>query len=61
MGMLDEALLDDEGFYFLGPFDGPIGKQPFLEGSRAFALRASFPDFDFQAHDFRVDEVGWGG
>lgn len=39
-------------------FDGPIGKQPFLRGSRAFALRASFPDFDFQAHDFWVDEVG---
>ena len=26
----------------------PIGKAPFLEGSKGFDLRGAFPDFDFQ-------------
>merc|ERR1719502_2039430 len=56
MGLKDGSLLD-ESFYFIGPFDGPLGKEPFLEGSKSFDLRGAFPDFDFNAHHFRVDEV----
>ena len=56
MGLKDASLLD-ESFYFIGPFDGPLGKEPFLEGSKSFDLRGAFPDFDFNAHHFRVDEV----
>ena len=56
MGLKDADLLDED-FYFIGPFDGPLGKTPFIEGSKSFDLRGAFPDFDFNAHHFRVDEV----
>lgn len=35
----------------------PIGKRPFVDGSKTFDLRGAFPDFKFNEHDFRVDEV----
>jgi hypothetical protein len=34
-----------------------VGKRPFIDGSKTFDLRGAFPDFEFNAHDFRVDEV----
>lgn len=42
----------------------PVGKEPFLEGSKGFDLRRAFPDFDFQvgAKRWREREEGpWMG
>jgi hypothetical protein len=55
-GLQDPSLLDDN-FLWYGPVvDYPLGKVDFLAAGRFFNLRAAFPDLDYRAHDFRIDD-----
>ena len=55
-GILDESLLADD-FLWVGPYvDQPLNKREYLAAGRFFDLRSAFPDLDFRAHDFRLDE-----
>ena len=58
MGIQEPGLLD-ENFKWYGPVvDDPLGKIDYLAAGRFFDLRSSFPDLDYRAHDFRLDEQG---
>lgn len=60
MGIQQPSLLDDN-FRWLGPVvDEPLGKTDYLAAGRFFDLRSSFPDLDYRAHDFRIDEEDAG-
>ncbi|GAX22994.1 hypothetical protein FisN_15Hh109 [Fistulifera solaris] len=57
LGLLDPSLLDDERFQWVSPtVDKPLDKTDYLAAGRFFDLRAAFPDLNYRAHDFRVDE-----
>jgi len=57
LGIENENLLDDN-FLWIGPLlDTPLSKKEYLAAGRFFDLRSTFPDLDFRAHDYRIDEV----
>jgi len=57
LGLQDPSLLDDDKFVWIGPqVDRPLGKRDYIAAGKFFDLRACFPDLDYRAHDFRVDE-----
>jgi hypothetical protein len=57
LGLQDPSLLDDDRFQWIGPsVDKPLDKTDYLAAGRFFDLRSSFPDLNYRAHDFRVDE-----
>lgn len=57
LGVQNGNLLADN-FICIGPFlDQPLNKVDFLAAGRFFDLRATFPDLDYRAHDYRVDKV----
>ena len=37
--------------------DRVLNKDDYLAAGKFFDLRAAFPDLDYRAHDFRIDEV----
>jgi hypothetical protein len=56
LGVKDPSLLCED-FVWIGPtLEKPLGKIDYLAAGRFFNLRAAFPDLDYRAHDFRVDE-----
>jgi hypothetical protein len=56
-GVNDPFLLDDEDFVFIGPnLEIPLSKTDYLAAARFFNLRNAFPDLDYRAHDFRIDQ-----
>jgi hypothetical protein len=56
LGVKDPSLLSED-FIWIGPtLEKPLGKTDYLAAGRFFNLRAAFPDLDYRAHDFRVDE-----
>jgi hypothetical protein len=56
LGVKDPSLLSED-FIWIGPtLEKPLGKIDYLAAGRFFNLRAAFPDLDYRAHDFRVDE-----
>jgi hypothetical protein len=56
LGVKDPSLLSED-FIWIGPtLEKPLGKMEYLAAGRFFNLRAAFPDLDYRAHDFRVDE-----
>jgi len=57
LGLLDPSLLDSAIFQWIGPtLDRPLSKTEYLAAGRFFSLRTAFPDYDYRAHDFRIDE-----
>ena len=57
LGLQDSFLLDDSNFRWIGPVvDQPLSKTEYLAAGRFFDLRAAFPDLDYRAHDYRIDE-----
>lgn len=57
LGLLDPSVLDDARFQWISPsVDKPLDKTDYLAAGRFFDLRKAFPDLDYRAHDFRVDE-----
>ncbi len=57
LGLLDPSLLDDERFEWVSPtVDTPLDKTDYLAAGRFFDLRAAFPDLNYRAHDFRIDD-----
>ena len=56
-GLLEPSLLDDLQFEWLGPYvDKPLDKTDYLAAGRFFDIRKAFPDLNYRAHDFRIDE-----
>jgi len=56
LAIQDPTLLDDVNFRWIGPLvDTPLGKVEYLAAGRFFDVRASFPDLEYRAHDFRLD------
>ena len=56
LGVQDPSLLSDD-FIWIGPsLPKPLGKVEYLAAEKFFNLRQTFPDLDYRAHDFRVDE-----
>mmetsp|Transcript_50049 Transcript_50049/g.82968 ORF Transcript_50049/g.82968 Transcript_50049/m.82968 type:complete len:234 (-) Transcript_50049:150-851(-) len=45
----------DEGFEFMGPVVGPLGKADYLETVGGFDIYEAFPDLSPNFHHFRVD------
>jgi hypothetical protein len=58
LGLQDPSLLDDQEFKCISPgLDQPLGKTDYIAAGRFFDLRGTFPDLDYRAHDFRIDET----
>jgi len=56
LGINDPTLLD-ASFAWIGPsVDGALSKTDYIAAGRFFNLRGAFPDLDYRAHDFRIDE-----
>jgi hypothetical protein len=56
LGVKDPSLLSED-FIWIGPtLEKPLGKIDYIAAGRFFNLQAAFPDFDYRAHDFRMDE-----
>jgi hypothetical protein len=56
--LLDPTLLADNGFQWISPaVDQPLSKTDYLAAGRFFNLRQTFPDLDYRAHDFRLDDA----
>lgn len=54
---MDPSLLDDDEFEWIGPYvDRPLDKTDYLAAGRFFSITTAFPDLNFRAHDFRVDD-----
>jgi len=61
LGIQDPSLLSPD-FVFLGPEeDRLLTKEEYVAAGKFFDLRSTFPDLDYRAHDFRVDEGDTGG
>ena len=43
--------------FFCAGDDRVLNKDDYLAAGKFFDLRAAFPDLDYRAHDFRLDEV----
>lgn len=57
LALQDPSLLDTN-FQWIGPtVDQSLGKTEYLAAGRFFGLRATFPDYDYRPHDFRIDEA----
>lgn len=57
LGVQNGGLLADT-FLWIGPLlDTPLNKVDYLAAGRFFDLRSTFPDLDYRAHDYRIDEV----
>jgi len=57
LGVQNGNLLSSD-FIWIGPFlDQPLNRVEYLAAGRFFDLRASFPDLDYRAHDYRTDRV----
>ena len=57
LGVQNDNLLADN-FLWIGPLlDTPLNKVDYLAAGRFFDLRSTFPDLDYRAHDYRIDEV----
>ena len=57
LGLMDPSLLDDDEFEWIGPYvDRPLDKTDYLAAGRFFSVTTAFPDLNFRAHDFRVDD-----
>lgn len=57
-GLTDPSLLDSR-FIWIGPtVDDPLSTTDYIAAGRFFNLRGAFPDLDYRAHDFRIDEDG---
>lgn len=56
-GVAEPSLLDSANFQWIGPVvDQPLSKTEYLAAGRFFDLRSTFPDLDYRAHDFRIDD-----
>jgi len=56
LGVNDPNLLSAD-FVWVGPGDDRVlSKDDYLAAGKFFDLRAAFPDLDYRAHDFRLDE-----
>ena len=56
LGIQDPNLLNGESFIWIGPLlEKPLGKIDYVAAGNFFNVRGAFPDFDYRAHDFRVD------
>uniref|UniRef100_A0A7S2NW89 Uncharacterized protein n=1 Tax=Leptocylindrus danicus TaxID=163516 RepID=A0A7S2NW89_9STRA len=56
LGVNDPNLLSAD-FVWVGPGDDRVlNKDDYLAAGKFFDLRAAFPDLDYRAHDFRLDE-----
>eukprot|EP00592_Proboscia_alata_P002686 CAMPEP_0194370152 /NCGR_PEP_ID=MMETSP0174-20130528/18456_1 /TAXON_ID=216777 /ORGANISM="Proboscia alata, Strain PI-D3" /LENGTH=970 /DNA_ID=CAMNT_0039147453 /DNA_START=151 /DNA_END=3063 /DNA_ORIENTATION=- len=57
LGIEDANVLDD-GFIWISPNLGSkvLSKTEYLAAGKFFALRSAFPDLNYRAHDFRIDE-----
>ena len=57
LGLQNGNLLADS-FLWIGPLlDTPLNKVDYLAAGRFFDLRSTFPDLDYRAHDYRIDQV----
>jgi len=53
----DPSLLSDD-FLFIGPdviSEGPLSKREYLAAGKFFYLPSTFPDLNYRAHDFRIN------